>query len=62
VLNYQNKHLRSVTLFRDQPTPFVVVMAQTTTSRERLLQRLFVFSLAPQQRRYLGNHQQLELQ
>ena len=45
-LNYQNKHLRSVTLFRDQPTPFVVVMAQTTTSRERLLQRLFVFSLA----------------
>jgi two-component system sensor histidine kinase TctE len=47
-LNYQNKHLRSVTLFRDQPTPFVVVMAQTTTSRERLLQRLFVFSLAPQ--------------
>ena len=48
VLNYQNKHLRSVTLFRDQPAPFVVVMAQTTTSRERLLQRLFVFSLAPQ--------------
>ena len=48
VLNYQNKHLRSVTLYRDQPTDFVVVMAQTTTSRERLLQRLFVFSLAPQ--------------
>jgi two-component system, OmpR family, sensor histidine kinase TctE len=48
VLNYQNKHLRSVTLFRGQPTPFVVVMAQTTTSRESLLQRLFVFSLAPQ--------------
>lgn len=47
-LNYQNKHLRSVTLYRDQPTEFVVVMAQTTTSRERLLQRLFVFSLAPQ--------------
>jgi two-component system sensor histidine kinase TctE len=32
-LNYQNKHLRSVTLFRDQPTPFVVVMAQTTTTK-----------------------------
>ena len=47
-LNFQNKHLRSVTLYRDQPTKFVVVMAQTTTSRERLLQRLFVFSLAPQ--------------
>lgn len=47
-LNYQNKHLRSVTLYRDQPAEFVVVMAQTTTSRERLLQRLFVFSLAPQ--------------
>lgn len=47
-LIFQNKHLRSVTLYRDQPTKFVVVMAQTTTSRERLLQRLFVFSLAPQ--------------
>ena len=45
---YQNKHLRSVTVLREQPTPFVVVMAQTTTSRDRLLQRLFVFSLAPQ--------------
>jgi two-component system sensor histidine kinase TctE len=47
-LEFQNKHLRSVTLYRDQPAEFVVVMAQTTTSRERLLQRLFVFSLAPQ--------------
>jgi len=47
-LSYQNKHLRSVTLYRDQPSEFVVVMAQTTTSRERLLQRLFVFALAPQ--------------
>jgi len=47
-LEFQNKHLRSVTLYRDQPAEFVVVMAQTTTSRDRLLQRLFVFSLAPQ--------------
>lgn len=47
-LEFQNKHVRSVTLYRDQPAEFVVVMAQTTTSRDRLLQRLFVFSLAPQ--------------
>ncbi|MEY4316407.1 MAG: hypothetical protein RI902_215 [Pseudomonadota bacterium] len=47
-LEFQSKHLRSVTLYRDQPAEFVVVMAQTTTSRDRLLQRLFVFSLAPQ--------------
>jgi two-component system sensor histidine kinase TctE len=39
-LEFQSKHLRSVTLYRDQPAEFVVVMAQTTTSRDRLLQRL----------------------
>jgi len=47
-LAFQNKQVRSVTLYREQPAEFVVVMAQTTTSRDRLLQRLFVFSLAPQ--------------
>lgn len=47
-LAFQNKHVRSVTLYREQPAAFVVVMAQTTTSRDRLLQRLFVFALAPQ--------------
>lgn len=47
-LFYQNKQLRSVTLYRQQPAEFAVVMAQTTTSRDRLLQRLVVFALAPQ--------------
>lgn len=45
---YQNRNLRSVTIRREQPTDFYVVMAQTTSSRDRLLQRLLVFSIAPQ--------------
>ena len=53
-LEFQSKHLRSVTLYRDQPAEFVVVMAQTTTSRDRLLQRLFAFSLAPQMLLLMG--------
>ena len=44
----QGRVLRSVTLQRAQPAPFVVVMAQTTTSRQRLLERLLMYALAPQ--------------
>jgi two-component system sensor histidine kinase TctE len=47
-LDYQNRSLRSVTIRREQPVDFYVVMAQTTTSRDRLLQRLLAFSMAPQ--------------
>ncbi len=47
-LQYQNKALRSVTVHRQQPGDFYVVMAQTTTSREQLLQRLLTFSIVPQ--------------
>lgn len=47
-MTYQSRQLRAVTLHKQQPRPFYVVMAQTTTSRERLLQRLFLFSLVPQ--------------
>jgi two-component system sensor histidine kinase TctE len=47
-LMYQGRTLRSVALYRDQPAPFVVVMAQTTTSRTRLLGHLLLYSLAPQ--------------
>jgi two-component system sensor histidine kinase TctE len=47
-LDYQNRSLRSVTIHREQPGDFYVVMAQTTTSRDRLLQRLLAFSIAPQ--------------
>jgi two-component system sensor histidine kinase TctE len=47
-LAYQGRVLRSVTIHRVQPSSFYVVMAQTTTSRDRLLQRLITFSLVPQ--------------
>ncbi len=47
-LEYQGRTLRSVTLHRNQPADFYVVMAQTTTSRDNLLQRLLTFSIVPQ--------------
>lgn len=47
-LDYQNMSLRSVTLFRPNLGGFYVVMGQTTSSRDRLLQRLLAFSVAPQ--------------
>ena len=46
-LDYQNLHLRTVTIYRAQPAEFFVIMAQTTLSRDRLMQRLFTFSIAP---------------
>ncbi|MEY4363587.1 MAG: hypothetical protein RLZZ24_939 [Pseudomonadota bacterium] len=45
--DFQNLHLRTVTIYRKQPAEFFVVMAQTTLSRDRLMQRLFTFSIAP---------------
>jgi two-component system sensor histidine kinase TctE len=47
-LDYQGRNLRSVTVHRHQPADFYVVMAQTTASRDSLLQRLLTFSLIPQ--------------
>jgi two-component system sensor histidine kinase TctE len=47
-IEYQGRVLRSVTIHRQHPSSFYVVMAQTTTSRDRLLQRLLTFSLVPQ--------------
>ncbi len=47
-IDYQGRGLRSVTVHRQQPADFYVVMAQTTTSRDSLLQRLMVFSVIPQ--------------
>jgi two-component system sensor histidine kinase TctE len=47
-VDYQGHVLRSVTIHRAQPEDFFVVMAQTTTSRDRLLQRLLTFSIVPQ--------------
>ncbi len=40
--------LRAVLLHSDQPEPFDVVMAETTTGRSVLLQRLLLYSVAPQ--------------
>ena len=40
--------LRSVTLWRSQPAPFSVTIAQTTASRDALLQRLLLTSVLPQ--------------
>jgi two-component system sensor histidine kinase TctE len=47
-VDYQGHVLRSVTIHRSQPGDFYVVMAQTTTSRDHLLQRLLTFSIVPQ--------------
>ena len=47
-VEYQGHVLRSVTIHRPLPEDFYVVMAQTTTSRDHLLQRLLTFSIVPQ--------------
>ena len=47
-LDFQNRSLRSVVLQRQEPSPFVVVLAQTTTSQDKLFERLLFFSIAPQ--------------
>lgn len=47
-VEYQGHVLRSVTIHRPQPEDFYVVMAQTTISRDHLLQRLLTFSIVPQ--------------
>jgi two-component system, OmpR family, sensor histidine kinase TctE len=44
----RGKPLRTVTLLRDDPAPFAVVMGQTVQSRSTLLQRLLGYSLLPQ--------------
>lgn len=43
-LPFENGLVRSVSLRRDEPFPFLVVMAETTTSRTQLLVRLLVYS------------------
>ena len=45
---YQGRVLRTVTIHRQQPDNFYVLMGQTTASRDRLLQRLLTFSIVPQ--------------
>ena len=45
---YRGRTLRFVVLRRDQPVPFLVVMAQTTQARSALLERLLAYSILPQ--------------
>jgi two-component system sensor histidine kinase TctE len=47
-LELHGQQLRAVTLHRDEPVPFDVVVAETTLGRSVVLQRLAVFSLLPQ--------------
>lgn len=47
-IEHEGRTLRAVTLHRDLPAPFDVVIAETTVGRTWLLQRLLLYSLAPQ--------------
>ena len=47
-IEHKGRTLRAVTLHRDLPAPFDVVIAETTVGRTWLLRRLLLYSLAPQ--------------
>ena len=47
-ITFQGRDLRAVSLRRAEPTQFMVVMAQTSTSRSRLLRRMLMYSVVPQ--------------
>ncbi len=47
-LEFQNKELRAVVVAREKPSPFKVVVGQTTRSRNSQFDRLLFFSIAPQ--------------
>lgn len=47
-LVWRGRSLRAVTLRREQPVPFTVVMAQTNRSRSALLQSVLLYSIVPQ--------------
>jgi len=47
-VSYQGQALRAVSLNHETPNPFRVVIAQTTRARAALVERLLVYSLAPQ--------------
>ncbi len=47
-LIWRGRSLRAVTLKREQPRPFIVVMAQTNRSRSALLQSVLLYSTVPQ--------------
>lgn len=47
-ITFLNRSLRSVVVDRQNPLPFTVVLAQTTSSQDRLLEQLLFISVAPQ--------------
>jgi two-component system sensor histidine kinase TctE len=47
-LRHRGMDLRMATVRREEPMPFAVVVAQTTTSRTRLVKRLLTVSVVPQ--------------
>ena len=47
-IQFDGRSLRAVTLHRDQPAPFDIVVAETQVSRTALLERLLLYSLAAQ--------------
>lgn len=47
-VEHDGQALRVVTLHREEPLPFDVVMSETTAGRTRLVRRLLLYSLAPQ--------------
>jgi two-component system sensor histidine kinase TctE len=47
-LEFQDKNFRTVAIYRSQPSPFFLVMAQTSDFRSALTERLVLFSIVPQ--------------
>jgi two-component system sensor histidine kinase TctE len=47
-IEHDGRHLRVVTLRRDEPKPFDVMVGQTTNAREWLLRQLLLYTLPPQ--------------
>lgn len=47
-VTYEGKALRAVVLNHEGPDAYVVIVAQTTTARGVLIERLLVYSIAPQ--------------
>ncbi len=45
---FQGVNLRQVVLRQSDPLPYLVVMAQTTTTRDGLLHRLLIYTIAPE--------------
>ncbi len=47
-LEFQDKNFRTVAIYRTQPSPFFLVMAQTSAFRTALVKRVVIFSIVPQ--------------